>query len=333
MSIGVKDVDAVHRHWLGTSGRRSIRLAVDRAAGDTIQFTCAIADGPFRTCCPATATRQLALGVESERLTGAVAAPLPTTTCSAADGITTGGDTTPMLIAIPRLPRLRAIMRRLSLGLPALLPSCLALAAGLGLAPITASAQSIGAYNPPVTWPERPRRFDLIHQRIAIAVDWSHLAINGQVQTTVVATTADRHGAARRRPPDDPLGHRREGQEAQVRGRHHARDRAHAEAAGRRRHGGVHGGLHGRPRARAVLRAAEPRGLDPGRGDRDPKLGADLRLPERQDHLGVPGHGRFRHVGALQREPRRRDAGPGRAGPHLGLGPGRSPPRPTSIPS
>jgi aminopeptidase N len=76
-------------------------------------------------------------------------------------------------------------MRRLLFGFPALLPLCLAI-----LAPSRATAQSIGAYTPPVTWPERPRRFDLIHQRIAIAVDWSHLAIAGQVRTTVVATTA-----------------------------------------------------------------------------------------------------------------------------------------------
>jgi len=75
-------------------------------------------------------------------------------------------------------------MRRFSLGLPALLPLLLA-----ALAPTGASAQTIGAYNPPVTWPERPRRFDLIHQRIAIGVDWSHLAIRGEVRTTVVATT------------------------------------------------------------------------------------------------------------------------------------------------
>jgi len=74
-------------------------------------------------------------------------------------------------------------MRRLSLGLTTLLTIGLA-----GFMPSGVNAQSIGAYNPPVTWPERPRRFDLINQRIAISVDWSHLAINGQVQTTVVAT-------------------------------------------------------------------------------------------------------------------------------------------------
>ena len=67
---------------------------------------------------------------------------------------------------------------------------CLALLAGLCAAPVLASAQSIGAYNPPVQWPERPRRFDLLHQRISIGVDWSRLAIHGAVQTTVVATTA-----------------------------------------------------------------------------------------------------------------------------------------------
>jgi aminopeptidase N len=88
------------------------------------------------------------------------------------------------------LSTLRVNMRRLTSSLPALLPPCLGVVACLGLTPVAASGQSIGAYNPPVTWPERPRRFDLIHQRIAISVDWSHLAISGQVQTTVVATTA-----------------------------------------------------------------------------------------------------------------------------------------------
>ena len=66
----------------------------------------------------------------------------------------------------------------------ALLPLCLAM-----FVPSSGSAQSIGAYTPPVQWSERPVRFDLIHQRIALSVDWSHLSIQGQVQTTVVATT------------------------------------------------------------------------------------------------------------------------------------------------
>ena len=263
-------------------------------------------------------------------MTGSVGGPLSTTSCSAADGITTVGD----LLTTDRdsaLPRLRATMRRLSLGLPALLPSCLALAAGLGLTPVIASGQSIGAYTPPHTWPERPRRFDLIHQRIAISVDWSHLAIAGQVQTTVVATTAHRHGAARRRPPDD---HRSatdlKGEEAQVRGRHHARHRAPAEAPRSGRHGAVHPGLHRCPGAGTLLRAAEPRGLDPGRGDRDQELGADLRLPQRQGDLGIPGDGRLRHVGPLQREPGRRDARPRAASAGSGTGSRRSPRRPTS---
>ncbi len=54
--------------------------------------------------------------------------------------------------------------------------------------PAMAAAQSIGAYTPPVEWPERPPRFDLLHQRVALSVDWSHLAIAGQVQTSVIAT-------------------------------------------------------------------------------------------------------------------------------------------------
>ena len=57
-------------------------------------------------------------------------------------------------------------------------------------APALASAQSIGAYTPPRTWPERPRRFDLIHQKIAIAIDWSHRQVTGDVETTVIVTTA-----------------------------------------------------------------------------------------------------------------------------------------------
>jgi aminopeptidase N len=81
-------------------------------------------------------------------------------------------------------------MRRLTHCPPGPRPLGLALMAAFSVWPSIASAQSIGAYNPPRTWPERPPRFDLIHQRIAISVDWSHLAIAGQVQTTVVATTA-----------------------------------------------------------------------------------------------------------------------------------------------
>jgi len=60
----------------------------------------------------------------------------------------------------------------------------------LVLMPALASAQSIGSYTPPVQWSERPPRFDLVHQRIAIAVDWSHLAVSGTVTTTVKLTTA-----------------------------------------------------------------------------------------------------------------------------------------------
>ncbi len=80
-------------------------------------------------------------------------------------------------------------MRQIPHCFPAGLLLSLALAAGISAAPVAASGQTIGAYNPPRTWPERPRRFDLIHQRIAISVDWTHLAIQGEVQTTVVATT------------------------------------------------------------------------------------------------------------------------------------------------
>jgi len=60
----------------------------------------------------------------------------------------------------------------------------------LCLSPERVLAQSIGAYTPPVQWPERPPRFDLIHQRIALEVDWSHLSIRGTVTTVVVLTIA-----------------------------------------------------------------------------------------------------------------------------------------------
>jgi len=66
----------------------------------------------------------------------------------------------------------------------------LALAAAFALAPAMVAAQSIGAYTPPVQWPERPVRFDLLHQRIALSVDWSRLAISATVTTTVKLTTA-----------------------------------------------------------------------------------------------------------------------------------------------
>ncbi len=74
--------------------------------------------------------------------------------------------------------------------IPASLLWRLVVLAALTLLPHASVAQSIGAYTPPVSLQERPRRFDLIHQRIAIEVDWSHLAIHGDVQTTIIATTA-----------------------------------------------------------------------------------------------------------------------------------------------
>jgi len=75
-----------------------------------------------------------------------------------------------------RFPGLRSLLILALLGLPAF--------------PLPAMAQGIGAYTPPVEWPERPPRFDLLHQRIALAVDWSRLAIEGQVTTRVRLTTA-----------------------------------------------------------------------------------------------------------------------------------------------
>ena len=48
----------------------------------------------------------------------------------------------------------------------------------------------IGQYTPPRTWPQEPRRFDLLHQRIALRFDVPHRAIQGAVTTTVAITLA-----------------------------------------------------------------------------------------------------------------------------------------------
>ena len=316
-------------HWLDSFGAAySIPHAVGRAAGDTIQFTFEYADGPFRDTFvldPPHDSWHFRLESGDRPVPGGSSR---TTTCSAAEGLT---DRRRYDSHALRFHDSQTASNHAATDFQPPCPSASPWPWPSDSPRSPPLAQSIGAYNPPKTWPERPRRFDLVHQRIAIAVDWSHLAIAGQVQTTVVATTA----TDTVRLDADHLtiisATDAEGQEAQVHGRHHPRDRAAAEAAA------VGDTVRCSPcntrgaRARALLRAAAPRDLDPGRGDRDPELGADLRLPERQDHLGVPGHGRLRHDGALQREPCRRDAGPGRPEPASGTGSRRSPRRPTSI--
>jgi len=44
----------------------------------------------------------------------------------------------------------------------------------------------IGAYTPPVVWPQRPRTFDLLHQRIAIGYDIDARSVAGEVETRLV---------------------------------------------------------------------------------------------------------------------------------------------------
>jgi aminopeptidase N len=48
----------------------------------------------------------------------------------------------------------------------------------------------IGQYTPPRSWPQEPRRFDLLHQRIDIRFDVPHRAIIGAVTTKVAITLA-----------------------------------------------------------------------------------------------------------------------------------------------
>ena len=168
--------------------------------------------------------------------------------------------------------------------------------------PALASAQSIGAYTPPIQWSERPPRFDLVHQRIAIGVDWSHLAVHGTVTTTVkLITVTDTV-----RLDADHLTMTGATDAAGRKLRYQA-DSTHVtvklpKRGATRRYRHLHADLHRGPRARALLRAAQSRGLEPGRGDRDPELGADLRLPQRQDDLGIPGDRRLGDVGAVERD-------------------------------
>jgi len=58
--------------------------------------------------------------------------------------------------------------------------------------PLTAQRPTgvIGQYVPPRTWPEEPRRFDLLHQRIEMRFDVPHHEIFGVVTTKVAITLA-----------------------------------------------------------------------------------------------------------------------------------------------
>jgi aminopeptidase N len=48
----------------------------------------------------------------------------------------------------------------------------------------------VGAYVPPRDWPQEPRRFDLLHQKIQIRFDMAHRALFGEVTTRVAITLA-----------------------------------------------------------------------------------------------------------------------------------------------
>ncbi|HEX4600640.1 MAG TPA: M1 family aminopeptidase [Gemmatimonadales bacterium] len=68
------------------------------------------------------------------------------------------------------------------------------LALGLSGAATIAVAQRptgiVGAYVPPRTWPQEPRRFDLLHQRIELRFDLPHRALFGTVTTRLAITVA-----------------------------------------------------------------------------------------------------------------------------------------------
>jgi aminopeptidase N len=47
-------------------------------------------------------------------------------------------------------------------------------------------AGRIGAYTPPVVWPQRARTFDLLHQRIAVTYDLDKRSMAGEVETRLI---------------------------------------------------------------------------------------------------------------------------------------------------
>ena len=168
----------------------------------------------------------------------------------------------------------------------------------------------VGAYTPPVVWPQRARTFDLLHQRIAISYDLDKRSMAGEVETRLIV---------RAQPTDtirlDASQLTIDGatdaakQNLKFRVRHLRSDRSPRQACTRRRHGRLLAALSWATRARHVLRPAPPRDVDAGRGDRDAIVGADVECTQRQDHVGHSrhcGHGRER---ALQRTSRGSDAG------------------------
>jgi aminopeptidase N len=48
----------------------------------------------------------------------------------------------------------------------------------------------VGAYTPPVAWPQRVRTFDLLHQRIAVSYDLDKRSMAGEVETRLVVKAA-----------------------------------------------------------------------------------------------------------------------------------------------
>jgi aminopeptidase N len=85
---------------------------------------------------------------------------------------------TPARFLILALPTLRTLSR-------VALVSSLHLALATG-AQAPRPAGRIGAYTPPIVWPQRARTFDLLHQRIAISYDLDKRSVAGEVETRLI---------------------------------------------------------------------------------------------------------------------------------------------------
>src|SRR5512143_4140506 len=79
------------------------------------------------------------------------------------------------------------MFRRLSLACTLL---CSIVAIGSAGAQTAPRSGTVGEYTPPRVWPEHPRSFDLLHQRIAIRYDLDQRSVAGEVETRLIVTAA-----------------------------------------------------------------------------------------------------------------------------------------------
>ena len=163
-------------------------------------------------------------------------------------------------------------------------------------APAQRTTGVVGQYTALHSWPQEPRRFDLLHQRIEIRFDVPHRAIVGAVTTKVAITIAptdtirlnaenltidkatDAAGPARSSSPQDTA-------QVTVRLRRRAAVGDTVESSRCSTTACPERGMYFVPRRNIIW--------SQGEATETPGLGAHLRRPERQDHLGVPGHRRL----------------------------------------